>query len=201
MATRDAVRPDWRETVAGAADLALLGLALLLAALPMVTAGGAVAAASSAVDHWCTHRRLPPVAVLARTFVRGIVPGLGALAVAVAGAAVLLLDVSASARGTVPGGPVVVAGTVIVLVAAAGLAGLTVVRVGQQAGTGWAAGAAWAWRAALRTPSVPLGIAAVIGLTTLIGWMMPVVVPVIGGVGLLGMHAVTRRAGWGPGPG
>ncbi|GIH17521.1 hypothetical protein [Rugosimonospora africana] len=198
MATRKVTRPDWRETVAGATDLAVLGVALLVAALPVVTAGGAVAAASAAVDHWCTHRTLPPVAVMARTFVRGIVPGLGALAVAVAGAAVLMLNVSATARGAVPGGPVVVAGTVLVLVAAAGLAGLAVVRVGQQGGTGWVSATAWAWRAALRTPAVPLGIAGLIALTTLVGWMMPVVVPVIGGIGLLGLHAVTRRAGWAP---
>ncbi|HEY2763219.1 MAG TPA: hypothetical protein VGJ13_04285 [Pseudonocardiaceae bacterium] len=189
-----AARPDWRETVAGAADLALLGLALLLAALPVLTAGGAVATASAALDHWCTERRLPPFAVMARTFARAIVPGFGALAVALAGAGVLWLDLSATARGSVPGGPLVLAGTVLVVVAAAGLAGLTVVRVGQQDGTGWIRAAGWAWRTALATPRVPLGVAGLLALTVLVGWMMPVAVPVLGGVGLLGLHVVARRA-------
>jgi hypothetical protein len=131
---------------------------------------------------------------MARTFARAIVPGFGALAVALAGAGVLWLDLSATARGSVPGGPLVVAGTVLVVVAAAGLAGLTVVRVGQQDGTGWIRAAGWAWRTALATPRVPLGVAGLLALTVLVGWMMPVAVPVLGGVGLLGLHVVARRA-------
>ncbi|GAA5187899.1 hypothetical protein GCM10023322_37270 [Rugosimonospora acidiphila] len=191
-----APRPDWRETLAGAADLALLGLVLLIAALPVVTLGAAVSTGSYAVDHWCAHRSLPPAAAMARAFGRGLVPGLGALAAALAGGAVLWLDLSAVARGTVPGGPAALAGTALVAVAAAGLAGLTVVRVGQAGGAGWVGAVGSAWRTALRAPGVPLGVAGVLALTGLVGWLMPVAVPVLGGVGLLGIHVVARRAGW-----
>jgi hypothetical protein len=195
MTTREpAARPDWRDTVAGAADLALLGLAVLLAALPVVTAGAAVAAGSFAVDHWCTHRRLPAAAELARVFARAIVPGLGALAVAVVAALVLWLDLSAIARGAVPGGAAVLAATLLVLVTAVGLAGLTVVGVGQRGGAGWVGATGWAWRTALAAPRVPLTIAGLLALTGLVGWLMPVVAPVLGGVGLLGVHVVARRA-------
>jgi hypothetical protein len=196
MATREpAVRPDWRDTVAGAADLALLGVALVLAALPVVTVGAAVAAGSHAVDHWCTHRRLPAPGELARVFARAIVPGLGALAVAVVVALVGWLDLAALARGAVPGGAAVLAVTLLVLVAAVGLAGLTVVRVGQRGGVGWAGAAGSAWRTALAAPRVPLTIAGLLALVGLVAWLMPVVAPVLGGVALLGMHVVARRAG------
>jgi hypothetical protein len=189
-----AARPDWRESVAGAADLALLGLALMLAALPVVTAGAAVATGSYAVDHWCTHRRLPAPGELGRAFVRAIIPGLGALGVALAAVAVFWLDLSAIGRGAVPGGPVALVGTMLVALAAAGLAGLTVARIGRNGGAGWARAAGWAWRTALRRPRVPLAAGGLLALTALVGWLMPVVAPLLGGVALLGLQVVARRA-------
>ena len=53
---------DWRETVRVATDLALLGLLTVLAALPVVTAGAAVATASAAVHHYLQYDRWPAVA-------------------------------------------------------------------------------------------------------------------------------------------
>ena len=71
-------RPDWRDSLALAADLALLGIVTTLAALPVVTAGAALATASVAADHVCRDRALPPVPLLWHTFRRALLPGLGA---------------------------------------------------------------------------------------------------------------------------
>jgi hypothetical protein len=72
------VRRDWRDTLSAASDLALLGIATALAALPVVTAGAAVAAASAATHDWCRSGRLPAARVSAQRLRRGLLPGAGA---------------------------------------------------------------------------------------------------------------------------
>jgi hypothetical protein len=101
------VRParlEWRETLTLAADLALVGVLLTAGTVLVVPAGGAVATASYAIDHWCEHRSWPRLADLGATFRRAFWPGLAAFAVAVVAIALLVLDFSALARGLVPGG-------------------------------------------------------------------------------------------------
>jgi hypothetical protein len=195
MARREAVevRRDWRDTVEGACDLALLGIVVAIAALPVVTAPAALAAASASVDHWCTHRKLPPVADIARRFVRAVVPGLGVLAVVAVGIALLFADLRAVSRGYVPGGRGLVVVTWLVVALLVGLAGVTVVRVGQLGGRGWLPATAWAWRAALVVPAVPLAAAGCLAVAAVVGWMMPVTVPLLLGIVTFALHAIVRR--------
>jgi hypothetical protein len=115
-------RPDWRDGLALAADLALLGILTTLACLPAVTAGAALATASVAADHACVHRGLPPSAALGRTLWRALLPGLGVTAGAAAAVALLVIDMRALAAGIVPGGWPLVAVTIAVSVAALAVA-------------------------------------------------------------------------------
>jgi hypothetical protein len=195
MPRRGAVeaRRDWRESVEGAADLALLGIVLAIAALPVVTAPAAVAAASASVDFWCTRRKLPPVSEMARTFVRAVLPGLGVLAALALTVGLLVADLRALSSGAVPGGRALVVVTWIVVAVLVGIAGIVVVRVGQQAGRGWLPATAWAWHAALASPAVPLACAGCLVLVGLVGWMMPPTAPVLVGIALFALHAIVRR--------
>ena len=192
-------RPDWRDTIAGASDLALLGIVLTVVALPVVTLGGAVAAGSLAVDRWCTEGRIPPVPELVRCFVRGLLPGVVVVAVAAVVAGVFWVDLAALDGGHVPGGPVVRVVTLLIAVLVVGLAALTAVRVGQRGGSGWRPALRSAWQLALARPLVPLALAVVLLVPLLIGMLMPVIVPALPGVVLLGLHATTRRLAGQPG--
>ena len=71
-------RQPWRDTVRVAADLALLGIVVTAAALPVVTAGAAVATGSAALHHFLTRDRWPDGRDAWRAFRRGLLPGLGA---------------------------------------------------------------------------------------------------------------------------
>src|SRR5689334_15853003 len=119
MTTTTRVRLGWQEHLRDAADLAALGFVLVVAALPVVTAGSALATGSYAVRHRCDRGRYPPFTDLLRTFARGILPGLAAtLAVAAVGG-LLALDISAARSGAIPGGTATVPLIVVV-----GLVGL-----------------------------------------------------------------------------
>ncbi len=186
-------RPDWRDTIAGASDLALLGIVLTVAVLPVVTAGGAVAAGSLAVDRWCTEGRVPPVPELWRCFVRGLLPGVVVVAVAAVVGALFALDLAVLDRGGIPGAPAVRVVTLLVAALAAGVAALTVVRIGQRGGSGWRPALGSAWELALARPVIPVALALVLLLPTVIGVLMPVIVPIMPGVVLFGLHVTTRR--------
>ncbi|NUT38088.1 MAG: hypothetical protein HOV79_33995, partial [Hamadaea sp.] len=131
------LRPKWQDTLTEVSDLALLGIVTVLAALPVVTLGAAVGAASRAVGDRCTHGSHPAGRTTLMRFVRGIVPGAGATAVAVAVIALLVIDVRAVALGLVPGGPPMVVASGLVALLAAGFLALVVVAHGR--GDGWRA--------------------------------------------------------------
>ncbi|MFY1689437.1 hypothetical protein [Plantactinospora sp. WMMB782] len=189
-----AARPDWRDTLRDAADLALLGILTTVAALPVVTAGAAVGAASAALHHWVETGSWPGARTALRGFGRTVLPGAGATAVAGVVAAVLALNLLALGRGVVPGGPVLVAVTVALAVAAGGFAGLTVVQLGRQAGQGWRRAVRGAARTTAARPATLLAAAGTVALAVLLcALVLPVLTPLLVGYTIFGLHAATRR--------
>lgn len=188
------VHGGWRDTVRNASDLALLGILVTVGSLGVVTAGAAVAAASAAVHDWSGDERWPGARVTAGRFVRGLLPGVVPTLVAALGGGLLLVNLAAITRGLVPGGVVAAVPTLLILIAAAGLAGLTVVEVGRSGGVGWRAAARVAFASGQRRPVAVLACAGVVTLVAALGLMIiPVLVPVLGGYAILAMHAVARR--------
>ncbi|MEO3742470.1 hypothetical protein [Plantactinospora sp. B5E13] len=187
-------RPDWRDTLRNASDLALLGIVTALATLPVVTAGAAVGTASAALQHWIETGSWPGVRVALRGFGRAVLPGAGATAVAGIAAAILAVNLLALGRGTVPGGTALVAVTVALAVAAGGFAGLTVVQLGRRDGQGWLPAVRAAARLVAARPVVLLGTAGVVTLAGLLCVLvLPLLTPILLGYTLFGLHAATRR--------
>ncbi|MGI5146041.1 hypothetical protein ACQEVC_06515 [Plantactinospora sp. CA-294935] len=195
-------RPDWRDTLRNATDLALLGIVITVAALPVVTAGAAVATGSAALHSWIETGSWPGVRPVLRDFRRAVLPGILPTLLGGIAAAVLAVNLLALTRGVVPGGAVLVVVTAALAVAAGGFAGLTVVRLGQRGGQGWRD----ALRAAAQTvrdrPVTLLGTAGTVALATLLCVLiLPPLTPILVGYTLFGLHATTRRlAGAPPSP-
>ncbi|GAA4730437.1 hypothetical protein [Phytohabitans rumicis] len=188
------MKPGWYDTIRNASDLALLGILTAVGSLGVVTAGAAVATASAAVHDWSAEERWPAVRVTLRRFARALLPGVVPTLVGLASVVLLVLNLAAITRGVVPGGVALAVPTFLLLVAAAGLAGLTVVEIGRRGAAGWWAAA----RAALRTgqaqPRAVLAGAGVIALVAALGLMIiPVLVPVLAGYAIFALHAVARR--------
>lgn len=184
-------RPGWGDTLRTAADVALLGVVLTIAALPVVTAGAAAAAGSAAVHHFQRYDRWPDAAASWRVFRRHLLPGAAAVAAGLLAAALLVIDVVVLRSGLVPGGGVLTALTAMLLVAAAGWAGLLLVALGTDPGRGWRAAAR---SAAAARPGAVAAAAGVLLLAGLIGTFgHPVLVPVIAGYALFALHAVAGR--------
>jgi len=182
------IRRDWRETVRIATDLALLGFLVTLAALPLVTAGAAAAAGSAAVHHHLEHDRWPTLRASWATFRRWMLPGLLAGLLVAAAALLLVVDVLAVRAGAVPGGPPLLALTVVLAAVAAGYGAVVLVAVG--AAPGWraaVAGLAGRGRAAVAAAGV-VTLAAVLAVL-----VHPMLVPVLAGYVLFALHVVTRR--------
>lgn len=192
------IRLGWQEHLRDAADLAALGFVLVLAALPVVTAGSALATGSHAVRHRCDRGKYPPFADLLRTFARGILPGLAAtLAVAAAGG-LLALDISAARSGAIPGGGATVPVIVVVGLLGTGYLGLVIIHIGLQGGAGWRRAA----RAAIRTTATAgarqgltlvASCAGVIAITTLLASFIPATVPLLVAFGLFALHVIHRK--------
>jgi hypothetical protein len=186
-----AVRADWRDAVAVAADVALLGVVLAVAAAPVLTAGAAVATASAAVHHFFEYGRWPAASASWAVFRRSLVPGCAAVLVAGGAAALLAVDLAALRAGLVPGGPALVVVTAALSVAGVGYAGLVVVEVGR--GAGWRAAARGALVVAAR-PALLAASAGVVCLAAALAAMVhPVLAPVLAGYAVYALHAVHRR--------
>jgi hypothetical protein len=184
------MRRDWRETVRLATDLALLGFVVALAALPLVTAGAAVAAGSAAVHHQLEHDRWPTARACWAAFRRSFVPGLLAGLAVAAVALLLVIDVLAIRSGAVPGGAPLLALTVALAAVGAGYGALVIVAVGADPAGGW--------RAALTSvPGRGRAAGAAAGVVLLAGLLVvlvhPALVPVLIGYALFALHVVTRR--------
>jgi hypothetical protein len=184
-------RPSWRDTLRVAADVALLGFVLTAAALPVVTAGAAAAAGSTAMHHFLRYDRWPAAGETWRTFRRHLLPGLAAGAAALAGAGLLVVNLLALRAGVVPGGGVLTALTAVLLVVAAGYAGLLLVALGADPDRGWRAAARAASGA---RPAAVAATAGVVLLAAVLGTLVhPVLVPVVAGCTLFALHAVADR--------
>jgi hypothetical protein len=185
-------RPDWRESFATAADLALVGVVAGLASLPVVTAGAALTGATVTVDSLARTRTLPAAGDLGRAALRGALPGLGALGVAGTAAALITVDLRLLAAGTIPGGPVAMAAIAAVAAVALSVAATTVVRVGQT-GAGWVAGLRWSLRLLKARPLTVPATLATMAVPVALSLAVPVLAFVLPGFALYGLHAVVRR--------
>ncbi|MEW2379415.1 hypothetical protein AB0883_25420 [Micromonospora sp. NPDC047812] len=188
-------RRDWRDVLTDATDLAVLGIVLTLAALPVVTAAAAVAAASAAVHDRYTVGSWPSARENLTRYGRALLPGVGVSVLTVAAFGLLAVNVAALAGGRVPGGAPLLLVTVVLAAALAGYAALVVVEVGRRGGRGWreAAGvAAGACRARPGTWAAAGGVGAVAALLAVL--VIPVALPILAGYVVAALHAVARRA-------
>ncbi|MDG4768332.1 hypothetical protein O7632_30205 [Solwaraspora sp. WMMD406] len=187
-------RPDWRDTLRAAADLALLGIVTTIAAIPIVTTGAALATASTAIHRWTVDGSWPSLGDLLRGFWRALLPGAVATLAGLAAFALLGGNLVLISAGVVPGGAVMLVGTLLLIAVTAGLAGTVVVQVGRQDGTGWRAATLTAWGFAQHRPLVVLAAAGVVSLAALLaGLAMPLLAPILLGYTLFGLHTALRR--------
>jgi len=191
--TRPAERPDWRDSLTTAADLALIGFVTVFACLLVIPAGSALATASVAVDHLCRNRSLPALRDIVRTAAGAALPGLAALAVT-AGAGLLIgLDVRLLVAGTIPGGPMAVAAIAVVAAGLVAVAATTLVRVGQTRGTGWVPALRWSLRLLLARPLTGVAVVATVAVPVALALAVPVLTFVLPGFALFALHVVVRR--------
>ncbi|MEV4627854.1 DUF624 domain-containing protein [Micromonospora sp. NPDC049523] len=192
-------RPDWRDTLRNASDLALVGILTTVAALPVLTAGAAVATASAAVHHWSENESWPGIRTVLRGFVRALLPGAVATLIAAGVAALFTVNLLALSRGVVPGGPALIVVTVLLAGAVTGFAGLTVVQLGRLGGLGWRQAARQAGRTSVARPVIPIALTGVLGLVAVLcGLILPLITPILAGYTLLALHATVRRIERGP---
>ncbi|WFE26358.1 hypothetical protein O7623_23935 [Solwaraspora sp. WMMD791] len=188
-------RADWRDTLRAATDLALLGIVTALASAAVLTAGAAVATASTAIHRWTVDGHWPSLRELAGGFWRALLPGAAATAVAAVAIGVLGGNAVLISAGVVPGGTVMLVGTLVLAALVAGFAGLVVVEVGR-AGAGWRAAVRRTWRLVEQRPLAILAAAGVVSLAALLSALtIPVLAPILLGYTLHGLHAVLRRTG------
>ncbi|GGM61158.1 hypothetical protein ACFFX1_53990 [Dactylosporangium sucinum] len=186
------MRRDWRETYTVMADVALVGLAVTAASVPLVTAGAALRAGSAAIASIVAGEGVDPRR-LWRIFRSSLLPGLAATALAVVVAWLLLFNVGAVASGRVPGGLPVLVGTGAAAVALLAVAVLTVVRLGRDDVPGWRAAVRWAAGAAWRQPVAAAMVAGVSTIAAALAAMVPVTAPLLVGYLLFAAHIVTAR--------
>jgi hypothetical protein len=187
-------RRDWRDTVREATDLALLGFALALAALPLLTLAPAVGTASAALHDRTVTGGWPAARTNLTRFARALPAGLATSAVGLAVAVLLGADLLALATGRVPGGRPALAGTALVAAALLGYAGLVAVAVGRTGGRGWRAAASTVARTCLERPGTWAAAGGVCCLAGLLAVLVtPVAVPILAGYALAALHAVAAR--------
>jgi hypothetical protein len=185
-------RPDWREGLSLATDLALIGIMVTVACAPVLTAGAAVRTGSVAVRRVVDGGPIPSTVDLWRVFRAALAPGAVATVVVLAAAGLLAVDVAVLSGGRVPGALVVLAATVVLAVAGAALAALTTVRLGRTEDT-WRAASTWAFAAARQAPGAALATAGVLALAAVIAVLVPITVPLLVGFTLFALHVVVRR--------
>ncbi|MEV6812426.1 hypothetical protein [Micromonospora sp. NPDC051296] len=194
MDSRADQRRDWRDTVRDGADLALLGILTVLAAVPVLTAGAAVGTASAAVHDWLNTGSWPTARRTLSRFGRGLLPGLPATLLGLAAIGLLAVDLAALADGRVPGGAAALSLTTAVAAALLGYAASVVVEVGRAGGTRWRAAAVRGARACLDHPAHWAALAGTATVAALLGVLVtPVAVPILAGYALAAVHAVARH--------
>ncbi|MBV1853183.1 hypothetical protein [Catellatospora tritici] len=178
---------DWRDTLRDAADLALAGIVVTVAALPVLTAGAALATGAEAVHLRFAEGRWPALGDLVRIFGRRLLPGAAAVLAVLTAASLLALNVWWLRSGAVPGGGPLLVATYAVGVALTGAVALTVPLLGRGYG----------YRRALRTaftrPPLIAAAGAIVLLAALLGTLLPVTAPLLVGYVLLALYALAAR--------
>jgi hypothetical protein len=186
-------RPGWRDSVALAADLALVGIALSIGCLTVVGAGGALVTASVAVDQAVAHRSFPSAGHLLGTLRHALLPGAAALFATTVPAGLLALDALAVGSGRVPGGAPLLIVTVLVAVGAIAVAGTALVRLGQTDGRGYRDALRFAVRLLARRPLLGVAVAPTVAAPVLLAALVPATAPLVPGFALFALHVVVRR--------
>lgn len=178
---------DWRDTLRDATDLALVGILVTVAAVPVVTTGAAVAVGAEAVHLRFTDGHWPGPRDLLRTFGRRLLPGALATLTVLAAALLLGLNIFWLRQGLAPGGGVLLALTAVAAVALLGLLALAVPLLGR--------GATYrrALRMAVSRPALIVTCSGVIGIAFLLGSILPITAPLLVGYVLLALHTIARR--------
>jgi hypothetical protein len=197
--TAEPPRRDWRDTLRDATDLAALGFALALAALPLLTLAPAVATASAAVHDRTTLGGWPDARTSLARFGRALPAGLPVSVLTLVAAGALGADLLALATGRVPGGGPVLAGTAVVTALLLGYAGLVVVQVGRTGGRGWREAVRAATGTGTRHPGTWAAASGVCCLAGLLAALVtPLAVPILAGYALYALHAVHARTSAAP---
>ncbi|GAA2336871.1 hypothetical protein [Dactylosporangium salmoneum] len=187
------MRRDWRDTISVAADVALVGIVVTAASVPLVTAGAALRTGSAAIRAITAGEGVDARA-LWRLFRASLLPG--ALATAAAAAVGLLLasDIGAVAAGRVPGGAPALAATAAAAAVLLAVGGLGVVHLGRDTSRGaWPHALAWAARTAWRHPGAAAAVAGVPAVAAALAALIPLTAPLLVGYTLYALHAVTIR--------
>ncbi|MGK5682065.1 hypothetical protein [Actinoplanes sp. URMC 104] len=181
---------DWRDTLRLGADLALLGILVTLASLPLLTAGAALSVGSLAIHRLLTAGRWPTAAECWTAFRARLVPGLAAGPLCVGAGWLILIDVAALRRGAVPGGPAMIVAVLLAAALGAGFAAL----VAGLAGTAETHAVCRARSLVAARPGVlfaATGVVVIAGVLAVV--VHPVLVPVLAGFVLFAVHAVLVR--------
>ncbi|MEV4416952.1 hypothetical protein [Catellatospora sp. NPDC049609] len=178
---------DWRDTLRDAADLALVGIVVTVAAVPVVTTGAAVAVGAEAVHLRFTDGRWPGPREILRGFGRRLLPGALATLAVLTAALLLGLNIYWLRQGIAPGGALLVAATTLAGLALGGLVALSVPLLGR--GYGYLR----ALRTAATRPALIAACAGVLAIATLIGAVLPVTAPLLAGYVLFALHTIARR--------
>lgn len=179
----------WKEQLRRVAELAMLGVVVIVLCLPLVTVGAVVATLSFAVAHWIEHDSLPRWTVMARELRCRLLPGIPVGPVALLAVLVVVRQLEWLGSGVVPGGTGVI---VALLVAVSALLAVVLLAVPLLADRGWRAALGGGWETLLR---VPLSGAAALGVTIiamLLGAMLPGIALVLPAILVLALHAVHR---------
>ncbi len=179
----------WLSTFTVAADLAVVGFAVTLCALPLVTAGAALRTGSVAVHAIAVDARKVPLRDLGRIFVRSLLPGLG-FSVAFGAAAVFLaFDFAVVRAERVPGGPVVLGLLAVAGWALLGLAGVALASLGVRPDARWFPTV----RQALGMPGAVFSGGAVLAVALTIAVLIPFTTPLVAGYALFALHVLAAR--------
>ncbi|MFF5077163.1 hypothetical protein ACFY36_08935 [Actinoplanes sp. NPDC000266] len=163
-----------------ASDLALLGILVTLASLPVFTLGAAFLVGGATIRHHIVYGRWLNLAESWALFRARFVSGLFAGPVLLAAGWLIAIDVAALSRGAVPGGRFAIA---VVLLIAAGFVGFAALVA--SLGSYRLARAAVAARPAVLAP-----LGGIVVLVAVLGMLVhPVLVPVLVGFALFAVQA------------
>jgi hypothetical protein len=184
---------DWRDTLSVGADIALVGIVVTAASVPLVTAGAAVRAGSAAVHAIAAGEGVDP-RLMWRLFRTSLLPGAAATAIAAGCGLLLFIDVGAVASGRVPGGLPALAGTGAAAAALLAIGMLSVVQLGRETSPGgWRTALRWAGRTAWRQPGAAAAVAGVSAVAAALAALVPPTAPLLVGYALYAAHVVTAR--------